>query len=165
MLNMAAMNADDASTLKELSWLISSSIETLCELQRFPGSTVSEQGTTNGILDGEQSGTGGRAKKEMSDLKDETKSLESENLPPREIFDVQRNLLAAAGKLTELVSTSSNRLLEVSSQYFEARALHIAVDKRIPDLLDAAPGGVMFIGALAAEVGIDPGKLCEYLPL
>ncbi|KAI0872292.1 hypothetical protein GGS24DRAFT_491591 [Hypoxylon argillaceum] len=61
---------------------------------------------------------------------------ENESLPPtKPLFDAQRTLLAPAGLLTELISEPQNRLLEVSSQYFEARALHMIVDKRVPDIL------------------------------
>ncbi|KAI1145686.1 hypothetical protein F4825DRAFT_467132 [Nemania diffusa] len=61
---------------------------------------------------------------------------ENESLPPtKPLFDAQRTLLAPAGLLTELISEPQNRLLEVSSQYFEARALHMIADKRVPDIL------------------------------
>ena len=49
-------------------------------------------------------------------------------------------MLAAVGMVTELVSDPSSRLLEVSSQYFEARALRIAAERRIPDLLAKGQG-------------------------
>lgn len=79
-----------------------------------------------------------------------------------EAFNAQRTLLAASGTLTELVSKPENRLLEVSSQYFEARALHIAADARIPDLLAESAGGVS-IDVLSAKVGIESRKLCKSL--
>lgn len=81
-----------------------------------------------------------------------------------EAFNAQRALLAAAGTLTELVSKPENRLLEVSSQYFEARALHIAADARIPDIIADGGGGGVAIDVLAAKVGIEPRKLCKLLP-
>lgn len=81
-------------------------------------------------------------------------------LPSKPLFDAQRTLLAAAGLLTELVSEPSNRLLEVSSQYFEARCLHIVADKRVPDILAANKAGVD-IQTLASAVNIEPRKLCR----
>ena len=66
----------------------------------------------------------------------------SENLATRELFNAQRVLLAAAGMFTELVATPSARLLEVSSQYNESRALHIAAALRIPDILAGDAGGI-----------------------
>lgn len=57
------------------------------------------------------------------------------DLPAKPLFDAQRALLSAAGKLTGLVSQPSARILEVSSQYFEARRLHTIAEKRVPDIL------------------------------
>ncbi|KAM0520275.1 hypothetical protein ACHAPS_007000 [Verticillium nonalfalfae] len=84
---------------------------------------------------------------------------EPSDLPPWSVFNAQRALQAATGSLTELISQPENRLLEVSSQYFEARALHIAADARIPDLLaKTAPRGVP-IDLLSAKAGIESRKL------
>jgi len=89
-----------------------------------------------------------------------TKKAEG-TLPAKPLFDAQRTLLAAAGMLTELVSDGQNRLLEVSSQYFEARALHVVADKRIPDILAShQDAGGLDVKTLAAEVGIEARKLC-----
>ncbi|KAF9631052.1 putative o- protein [Lasiodiplodia theobromae] len=84
-------------------------------------------------------------------------------VPDKRLFDAQRTLLSAAGKLTELVSQPSGRLLEVSSQYYEARCLHIAADKRIPDLLAASPAAGVHIDTLSAAVGIESRKLSRIL--
>lgn len=83
------------------------------------------------------------------------------DLPEWDLFNAQRTLLAAAGTLTELASEPRDRLLEVSSQYFEARALHIAVDARIPDILGESGHGGLGIDGLASRVGIEWRKLCE----
>ncbi|KAJ2985293.1 hypothetical protein NUW58_g5614 [Xylaria curta] len=93
-------------------------------------------------------------------------SLEEKNepsLPARPLFDAQRALLAAAGLLTELVSEPQNRLLEVSSQYFEARALHIITDKRIPDVLAKSGDKGVNIETLASTVGIEYRKLSRVM--
>ena len=86
----------------------------------------------------------------------------SENLATRELFDAQRILLAAAGMLTELVATPSARLLEVSSQYNESRALHIAAALRIPDIL-AGDAGRMSVDDLSSTVGVESRKLCRFV--
>lgn len=91
---------------------------------------------------------------------DDAASPLSQSLPSRSLYQAQRTLLAAAGVLTELVSEPSNRLLEVSSSYFESRALHIAAEKRVPDLLAGKEGGVE-IGVLAEKTGIEGRKLCK----
>lgn len=85
------------------------------------------------------------------------------SLPSRPLFEAQRTLLAAAGLLTELVSSPSSRLLEVSSQYFESRALHVAANQRIADKLAAAGDAGLDLATLAAQVGIEPRKLGMHL--
>ena len=96
---------------------------------------------------------------------DQEQNKASENdrdaLPPKTLFDAQRTILSAAGMLTELASTPSNRLLEVSTQYFEARALHIAAEKRIPDMLAGHEREGVAVEELAGRVGCDAAKLCE----
>jgi hypothetical protein len=87
---------------------------------------------------------------------------DTESLPPKALFDAQRMILSAAGMLTELGSTPSNRLLEVSTQYFEARALHIAAEKRIPDLLAGFDDSGVAVEKLAEQIGCDAAKLCQY---
>ncbi|KAI1324237.1 S-adenosyl-L-methionine-dependent methyltransferase [Xylariaceae sp. FL0255] len=84
-------------------------------------------------------------------------------LPDKPLFDAQRTLLAAAGLLTELASEPSNRLLEVSSQYYEARCLHIVADKRVPDILDAAGDTGVDLNTLASTVGIEPRKFSRVM--
>lgn len=79
---------------------------------------------------------------------------------------MQKTVLAAAGSLIELISEPSNRLIEVSMQYFEARALHLAAERRIPDLLSSrARDGDQVAGLSVEEIGnetgIEPRKLCE----
>lgn len=83
-------------------------------------------------------------------------------IPSRPLFDAQRTLLAAAGKLTELVSSPQTRLIEVANQYFEARALHVVADKRIPDILAKREKGVS-VTELSQEVGIEARKLSRLL--
>ncbi|OTA52207.1 S-adenosyl-L-methionine-dependent methyltransferase [Hypoxylon sp. EC38] len=84
-------------------------------------------------------------------------------LPSKPLFEAQRNLLAAAGMLTELVSEPQARLLEVSTQYFEARCLHIITDKRIPDLLSKKGKVGLHIQELASVVEIEPKKLSRIM--
>lgn len=84
------------------------------------------------------------------------------DLPAKPLFDAQRALLSAAGKLTELVSQPSTRILEVSSQYFEARCLHIVADKRVPDILAEAGNDGVHVDKIAKSVGIEARKLCKH---
>lgn len=84
-------------------------------------------------------------------------------LPSKPLFDAQRTLLSAAGMITELVSEPQGRLLEVSSQYFEARALHIVASHRVPDLIAKNEPGGLSIETLASQTGIESRKLCMNL--
>lgn len=97
---------------------------------------------------------------------DEGSSL-STILPSRELYEMQKIVLAAAGSLIELVAEPTSRLLEVSTQYFEARALHLAAERRIPDLLSSTrarnedQGEGLSIKEIANATGIEPLKLGE----
>ncbi|RMZ83963.1 hypothetical protein DV737_g1338, partial [Chaetothyriales sp. CBS 132003] len=62
-------------------------------------------------------------------------------LPSHGLYEAQRIVLAATGKLTELVSEPSERLIEVAAQYQESRALYIAAERRIADILAGQGGG------------------------
>ena len=90
----------------------------------------------------------------------------NENLASWELFQAQRTLLSATGVLTELVANPSSRLLEVSSQYNESRALHIAASLRVPDLLaEATKNGSkgLSVEDLSAKIGIESRKLSRLM--
>ncbi|KAL6711557.1 hypothetical protein ACN47E_004491 [Coniothyrium glycines] len=86
-----------------------------------------------------------------------------DQLPAKPLFDAQRAILAAAGKLTELVSQPSIRILEVSSQYFESRCLHIIADKRVPDILAEGGARGVHVEKIAKSIGIETQKLSRIL--
>ncbi|KAJ5990773.1 hypothetical protein N7522_010980 [Penicillium canescens] len=95
-----------------------------------------------------------------SSCKQDGPADESEaSLPSRELFEAQRTLIAASGKFVELVSSPSSRLLEVSSQYNEARCLHIAAVLRIPDILEENGDKGVSMERIAETVGIETRKL------
>ena len=73
-------------------------------------------------------------------------------LPSQSLYQAQRALLALTGTLTELITDPSLRIMEVGCQYWESRALFIACERRIPDLL-AAPGVDSSIGLSAQQLG------------
>lgn len=87
-------------------------------------------------------------------------------LPSRRLYEAQRTLLALTGTLTELIVEPSLRIMEVGCQYWESRALFIACERRIPDLL-AAPGVNSAIGVstrqLSEMTGIERLKLDRIL--
>ena len=59
----------------------------------------------------------------------------STTLPSPALHKAQCTLVAAMGKLTELIAEPSVRILELGCQYWESRALYIAVERRVADLL------------------------------
>lgn len=86
-------------------------------------------------------------------------------LPSLRLYEAQRTLLALTGKLTELVAEPSLRIMEVGCQYWESRALYIACERRIPDIL-AAPADIktgVSIKTLGAKTGIEADKLSRIL--
>jgi hypothetical protein len=82
-------------------------------------------------------------------------------LPSHELYEAQRIVLAATGKLTELVSDPSVRILEVATQFQESRSLYIAAERRIPDFL-AADGSNQgkHISEISKDAKIESRKLC-----
>ena len=87
-------------------------------------------------------------------------SNQNTDLPSRELFDARRTVIAATGKLVELVASPSESLIEVTSQYNESRCLHIVTALRVPDLLAKAGESGLAIEKLSADVGIETRKLC-----
>ena len=83
-------------------------------------------------------------------------------LPAPALHQAQRTILAIAGKLTELVSEPCSRVLEVACQYCECRALSIAAERRVPDLLAVKGEEGVEIKGLAEATGIDDLKLCTF---
>ena len=79
-------------------------------------------------------------------------------LPSKETHDLQRTLISATAMLSSLISDPKIRLIEIAASYFEARALHIVAEKRIPDRLSRDETGV-HISTLARKVGIEEDKL------
>jgi hypothetical protein len=98
------------------------------------------------------------AKVPSSQTKNEI-DISASSLPSRELFEAKRTLISATGKFVELVASPSERLLEVSSQYNEARCLHIAASLRIADILDANGELGVAVEELSAQTGIQAQKL------
>ncbi|KAL4915849.1 S-adenosyl-L-methionine-dependent methyltransferase [Aspergillus aurantiobrunneus] len=81
------------------------------------------------------------------------------NIASPGLYTAQKTLLSAAGLLTELVSDPSSRLLEVSSQYNEARALHIMAELRVPDAIAKKESQQASLEELSEVTGIEKRKL------
>jgi hypothetical protein len=80
-------------------------------------------------------------------------------IPSTQVYNFQQTLISATAILSSLISDPRVRLIEISIQYIESRALHIVVEKRIPDLLAKGGEGGVHITELAKRVGIEALKL------
>lgn len=83
------------------------------------------------------------------------------SLPSYALFQAQRTIVSAAGMLKEVVCEPQTQLLEVSSQYFESRVLHIAAEHRIPDILVGHDKDGLSVVEIGKIIGIEPKKLCK----
>lgn len=93
-----------------------------------------------------------------------TGSSSETTLPSTELYTLQQTLISATAMLSGLVADPSVRVIEIAAQFLEARALHVVVEKRIPDILAKAGDGGMKVGELGKAAGIDAWKLgtCSY---
>lgn len=82
------------------------------------------------------------------------------SVPSPGLYEARRILLGAAGMLVDTVQDPQARLMEIGTQFYESRALHVAVDANIPDLLAKAdPQQGVPLADLAQITGINPRKL------
>lgn len=131
--------AADAKKLRQLAIMIQEATETVI------GEWSSKSKTTQTTA----ASTSGTVKDEL-------------NIPSHKLYQAQRVLAAAAGSIEELVSDPSLRLVGFSSQYWESRALHVAAEHRLADLIEAGGGSSgVHVKELAKEVGIEEKKLCR----
>lgn len=81
-------------------------------------------------------------------------------LRSHELYDASRTMLGAMGVCGELVQEPRARLIELSLQYYESRALHIAAEARVADILQEGDHkeGVS-IDELSRRTGVKAHKL------
>lgn len=81
-------------------------------------------------------------------------------LPSLELFNARRIVLGACGMCMDLVQEPQSRLMELANQFHSSRALHVAAERRLADVLsDADPQVGMSIQEISRKVNIDQGKL------
>ena len=93
---------------------------------------------------------------------DQTVPQSSATLPSPALHEAQCTLIAVTGKLTELIAEPSVRILELGCQYWESRALYIAAERRVPDLLakvEEQENGGLTGEELSKLTGIESRKL------
>lgn len=87
---------------------------------------------------------------------------DSSDLPSNKLYNARRIVLGAIGQIVDHIQEPRSRCMELASQHLEARAFHIAVEKRIPDLLkNAVDGEGIELKTLSTETGIQVQKLGE----
>ncbi|KIK64596.1 hypothetical protein GYMLUDRAFT_981809 [Collybiopsis luxurians FD-317 M1] len=59
-------------------------------------------------------------------------------MPSVEVFQASRTILSTMGVIADIVQSPPARLAEICAQFYESRALHIAVQNNIPSLLSTA---------------------------
>lgn len=82
-----------------------------------------------------------------------------------DIYENTQTLLGAAGMLGEVTQDPGLRCLQMCGSFFEARAFHIAIKHRIPDLIARSPKGRLSAEALGKITGVEPRKLARVLRL
>lgn len=86
------------------------------------------------------------------------------SVPSHALFEARRTAIGAAGMLAALVQDPRTRAMELCAQYLEARAWHIAVEKRVPDVLaQAKPGEGVSLERLGKATGINEQKLARIM--
>ncbi|THH22374.1 hypothetical protein EUX98_g8214 [Antrodiella citrinella] len=88
-------------------------------------------------------------------------------LPSHELHNARRTALGAIGAYRELVVDPSAHLMEITLQFFESRALHIATEVRIADILDEGDhnNAGVHIDEISRRTGIKSHKAARILRL
>jgi len=86
------------------------------------------------------------------------------SLPSAGLYEARRVMIGACGMCVDLVQEPENRLSDVGFSYFLSRALHIAVQARVADVLDGAdPNEGLSSEVIGEKVGINALKLTRVL--
>lgn len=78
-------------------------------------------------------------------------------------YDAVKTVLAAVGSLESLIQEPHVRLISLSTSYTIARALHIAAENNVAELLAGAGDDGLRAVDLARSTGIEEKKLCKYV--
>lgn len=82
-------------------------------------------------------------------------------LPSHKLWNAERTVEAVTGSLVELVAEPHQRIQQILAEFMESRALFIAAERRIPDILNGAGPGGLDIQSVAEKTGIERRKLGE----
>lgn len=88
-------------------------------------------------------------------------------LPSLALYDARRTVLGACGMLSDTVAEPQQRLMEIALGYYVPRALHVAAEGHIADILAVAdPAEGMHIQTIAHKASVEQQKLggCQSCP-
>jgi len=134
----------EADQLIQMGKLLNEAIQTVTEEWKKESFSKKQTNGTNGVNRASNNGD----------------SSTADILPSWPLYQAQRTILSLTGALTELVAEPPHRLTELMGQYWESRALYIAAERRIPDLLHEAGEEGLEINDIAKKTGIEHLKLC-----
>lgn len=77
-------------------------------------------------------------------------------------YDAVKTVLAAVGSLESLIVDPYVRLITLSASYTIARALHIAAEINVAELLEQGGDDGVHASILARSTGIEENKLCKH---
>ncbi|KZT03249.1 S-adenosyl-L-methionine-dependent methyltransferase [Laetiporus sulphureus 93-53] len=98
------------------------------------------------------------------EIEEQTPPAERSHLPSPTLFEARRTFIGAYGMGIDLVHDPVVRMTEVINSYFNSRALRIAAESRIADVLDGAdPEEGISIQDISRQVGIDAQSLGRVL--
>ncbi|KZT12560.1 S-adenosyl-L-methionine-dependent methyltransferase [Laetiporus sulphureus 93-53] len=102
--------------------------------------------------------------KEWEAQEESLAAISDASLPSPEMYEARRVITGAYGMVTDLVQEPASRLSEITCSFFTARALHIAVEARVADVIaEANPAEGMSAVAIGKRVGIDAQKLTRVM--
>ncbi|PCH41144.1 S-adenosyl-L-methionine-dependent methyltransferase [Wolfiporia cocos MD-104 SS10] len=85
-------------------------------------------------------------------------------LPTPEVYEATRIVTGACGMFLDLVQEPGSRLTEIACVYFLSRALHVAAQARVAEILaDADPTEGMSAALISEKTGINDQKLTRVL--
>ncbi|KZT63930.1 S-adenosyl-L-methionine-dependent methyltransferase [Daedalea quercina L-15889] len=100
----------------------------------------------------------------QAELKSPSPDPLSSLLPSPELFEGRRSLLGACGMVSDIIAEPQQRLMEMSVGYFTSRALHIAADAHVAEILAGAdPAEGMHVKEIAHKAGTEQWKLARVL--
>ena len=80
-------------------------------------------------------------------------------LPSHNLWNAERTIEAVSGALVELVAEPHQRIQQILAEFMESRALFIAAERRIPDLLAKAGPEGLDIQIISEKTQIERRKL------